>query len=243
MFGCYAGGVTFPPGAMSGTVQVPMQGLPVHGLHAQDSMLGMQPPSLYGGNSDDYMLDGGKALPYLQHTGYPAPIPTSTHYGEEYSITNEYDRPHAYHHWGQDAYGNPNPSPNQFPQTHIYQTPSHYSTIPFTNITANTNINTYADAPFYLPTPTHVADDTSGHASPSSQNRPSPTTFSNSMPSSWKGKGKQELLEILLETIGSCDEQRLPQVIQVLRTSPSPEEAVSGVCQVLGIGTGRLTTA
>ncbi|KAJ5800206.1 transcriptional regulator family: Fungal Specific TF [Penicillium psychrosexuale] len=244
MFGCYTGGVTFPPGAMTGTVSVPMQGLPVHALHAQDAMLGMHYPSIYGVNSDNYMLDG-EALPYLQHTGYPAPILTSTvpHYGEEYSIRNEYDRPHAFHHWGQDAYGNSNPSPNQFPQTHIYQTPSHYSTIPFTNITANTNINTYAGAPFFPPAPTHLADDTSSHAGPNSQDRPSPTTIMNSMPSSWKGEGKQELLEILLETIGSCDEQRLPQVIQVLRTSPSPEEAVSGVCQVLGIGTGRLATA
>ncbi|KAJ6139172.1 Oleate activated transcription factor 3 [Penicillium samsonianum] len=240
MFGCYTGGMTFAPGDMSGTVPVPMQGLPVHGLHAEDAMLGMHHPSLYGASNHDYMLDGGKALPYLQHTGYPEPIPTSrvTPHREEYSI--EDDRPHAYHQWGQDAYGNPNPSQNQFPHTHIYQNPSHHSTInSFTNITAtNTNINTYTDAPFFPPTPTPVASDTSSHASPSSQDRPSPTTIMNSMPSSWRGEGKQELLEILLETIGSCDEQRLPQVIQVLRTSPSPEEAVSGVCQVLGIGTG-----
>ncbi|CAG8052899.1 unnamed protein product [Penicillium nalgiovense] len=236
MFGCCTGGMAFAPGGMSGTVPVPMQSLPVHGLHAQDAMLGMHHSPFYGANSDDHMLDGGKALPYLQHTGYPAPIPTSTvtHYGEEYSIRNEDDRPHAYHQWGQDAHGNPNPSSNQFPHSHIYQTPSHYSTInPFTNIAAtNTDINTYADAPFSLPTPPSVA------ASPSSQDRPSPTTIMNSMPSSWKGEGKRELLEILLETIGSCDEQHLPQVIRVLRTSPTPEEAVSGVCQVLGIGTG-----
>ncbi|KAJ5356701.1 hypothetical protein N7517_011310 [Penicillium concentricum] len=243
MSGYYTGGMTFAPGDMSGTVPVPMQGLPVHGLHAQDAMLGMHHHALYGTNGDNYMLDGGKALPHLQHTGYPAPIPASTvtHYGEEYPIPNEDDRPHAYHQWGQDAYGNPNPSPNQFPNTHIYQTPSHYSTInTFTNTTAtNTNINTYTDASFSLPTQTPVSGDTSSHASPSSQDRPSPTTIMNSMPSSWKGEGKQELLEILLETIASCDEQRLPQVIQVLRASPSPEEAVSGVCQVLGIWNAR----
>ncbi|KAJ5209734.1 hypothetical protein N7449_004113 [Penicillium cf. viridicatum] len=241
MSGYYTGGMTFAPGDMSGTIPVPMQGLPVHGLHAQNAMLGMHHPPLYGANSDNYMLDGGKAL---QHTGYPAPIPTSTvtHYGEEYSIPNEADRPHAYHQWGQDAYGNPNPSPNQFPHTHTYQNPSHYSTInPFTNTTAttNTNIDIYTDAPFSISTPIPVGSDTSSHASPSPQDRPSPTTIMNSMPSSWKVEGKQELLEILLETIASCDEQSLPQVIQVMRTSPSPEEAVSGVCWVLGIGNGR----
>ncbi|KAJ5812849.1 hypothetical protein N7447_009872 [Penicillium robsamsonii] len=241
MSGYYTGGMTFPPGDMSGTLPVQMQSLPVHGLHAQDAMLGMHHPALYRANGDNYMLDEGKALPYLQHTGYPAPIPTSTisHYGEEYPIPNEDDRPHAYHQWEQDAYGNPNPSPNQFPNTHVYQTPSHYSTInTFTNTTAtatNININTYTDARFSLPTQTSVSGDTSSHASPSSQDRPSPTTVMNSMPSSWKGEGKQELLQILLETIASCDEQYLPRVIQVLRASPSPEEAVSGVCQVLGI--------
>ncbi|KAJ5200469.1 hypothetical protein N7491_008725 [Penicillium cf. griseofulvum] len=237
--GYYTGGMTYPPGDMSGTVPLPMQGLPLHGFHAQDAMLGMHHPGLYGTNGDDYMLDGGKALPYLQHTGYPAPIPASVaHYGEEYPIPNEDDRPRAYHQW-QDAYGNPNPSPNQFPNTHIYQTPSHYSTInTFTN-TTDTNINTYTDAPFPLRNPKPVPGDTSNHTSPSSQGRPSPATIMNSMPSSWKGEGKQELLEILLETIATCDEQSLPQVVQVLRASPSPEEAVSGVCQVLGIWTGR----
>ncbi|KAK4863008.1 hypothetical protein LT330_010113 [Penicillium expansum] len=243
MSGYYTGGMTFTPGGMPGIIPVPMQGLSVHGLHAQDAMLGMHHPPLYGANSDDYMFDGGKALPYLQHTSYPAPIPTATatHYGEEYSISNQDNRPHAYHQWGQDAYGNPNLNPSQFPHTHIYQTTSHYSTInPFINTTAtNTNMNVYADASFSLPNPTPIAGDIPSLTSPSSQDRPSPTTIMNSMPSSWKGEGKQELLEVLLETIASCDEQRLPQVIQVLRTSPSPEEAVSGVCQVLGIGTGR----
>lgn len=247
MSGYYTGGMTFAPGDMPGTIPVPMQGLPMHGLHAQNTMLGMHHPPLYGANSDNYMLDGGKALPYLQHTGYPAPIPTSTAtpYGEEYSIPNEDDRSHAYGQWGQGAYGNPNPSPNQFSHTHTYQNPSDYSTInSFTNTTAtttttNTNINIYTDAPFSIPTSIPVTSDTSSHASPNSQDRPSPNTIMNSMPSSWEVEGKQELLEILLETIASCDEQSLPQVIQVMRMSPSPEEAVSGVCRVLGIGNGR----
>lgn len=247
MSGYYTGGVTFALGDMSGTNPVPMQGLPMHGLHAQNAMSGMHHQPLYGANSDDYMLDGGKALPYLQHTGYPAPIPTSTvtHYGEEYPIPNEDDRAQAHYQWGQDAYAyaNPNPSPYQFPHTHTYQNPSHYSTInPFTNTaatTTNTNINIYTDAPFSMPNPIPVASETSRHASPSSQDRPSPRTIMKSMPSSWQVEGKRELLEILLETIASCDEQSLPQVLQVMRTSPSPEEAVSGVCRVLGIGNGR----
>ncbi|KAJ5279156.1 transcriptional regulator family: Fungal Specific TF [Penicillium angulare] len=55
------------------------------------------------------------------------------------------------------------------------------------------------------------------------------------IPSSWKVDGKQELLETLLETIGSCEEVRVAQVVQVVRASATPEEAVSGICQVLGI--------
>jgi hypothetical protein len=61
----------------------------------------------------------------------------------------------------------------------------------------------------------------------------------NSIPDSWKGPDKQALLETLLETITSCDEERVAQVVAVVRTSETPEEAVSGICQVLGIsGTG-----
>lgn len=56
---------------------------------------------------------------------------------------------------------------------------------------------------------------------------------------SWKGEDKQELLETLFETIGSCDEDRVAQVIQVVRMSATPEEAVSGICQVLGIADRR----
>ncbi|KAJ5746307.1 transcriptional regulator family: Fungal Specific TF [Penicillium odoratum] len=60
-----------------------------------------------------------------------------------------------------------------------------------------------------------------------------------SIPNSWTGKGKKELLETILETIGSCDEERVDQVVQVVRASATPEEAVSGICHVLGIGSGR----
>jgi hypothetical protein len=58
----------------------------------------------------------------------------------------------------------------------------------------------------------------------------------NSIPDSWKGPDKRALLETLLETITSCDEERVAQVVAVVRTSETPEEAVSGICRVLGIG-------
>ena len=57
-----------------------------------------------------------------------------------------------------------------------------------------------------------------------------------SIPSSWKGEEKKDLLETLLKTIGNCDEERVAQVVQIVRSSATPEEAISGVCQVLGIG-------
>ncbi|KAJ5159750.1 uncharacterized protein N7482_006754 [Penicillium canariense] len=57
----------------------------------------------------------------------------------------------------------------------------------------------------------------------------------NSIPDSWKGPDKQDLLETLLETISSCHEERIAQVVAVVRASETPEEAVSGICQVLGI--------
>lgn len=57
----------------------------------------------------------------------------------------------------------------------------------------------------------------------------------DSIPDSWKTDGKQELLETLLETISSCDEKSVAQVVAVVRASATPEAAVSGICQVLGI--------
>ncbi|KAJ5893744.1 hypothetical protein N7495_005435 [Penicillium taxi] len=57
-----------------------------------------------------------------------------------------------------------------------------------------------------------------------------------SIPGAWKGQEKHKLLETLLDTISGCDEERVAQVVQVVRVSATPEEAVSGICQVLGIG-------
>lgn len=57
----------------------------------------------------------------------------------------------------------------------------------------------------------------------------------DSIPDSWKIEGKEELLETLLQTISSCDEKSVAQVVSVVRASATPEAAVSGICQVLGI--------
>lgn len=197
-------------GDMSSTVakQVPVQG------PTSDAILGMHP--VY----DSTMPLDGKPLPYYpQNTKYPAPLPTPTptHFNE-LSISNEENQ------WA-GVYGSAGQS--QFP---IQPYTSQYLSI---NTFANTNanINPYADVP--VPT---LAGDTSSRAS-SNSDRLSPSIM-NSIPSSWKGEGKKAVLQALLETIGSCDEHQVAQVIQVVRTSPTPEEAVSGICQVLGLGMG-----
>ncbi|KAJ5488756.1 hypothetical protein N7539_003646 [Penicillium diatomitis] len=61
------------------------------------------------------------------------------------------------------------------------------------------------------------------------------TRAMDAIPESWKGPDKQPLLEALLETITSCDEQRVAQVVAVIRASSTPEDAVSGICRILGI--------
>lgn len=196
---------------------VPMQ-VPVQGI-AGDAMLGMH--TIYDGGMP---LDDSKPLTYYpQNTNYPAPIPPSTlTQFDEQPISNED------HQWA-GAYGNLSQSQNQFP-VQPYP-PSQYSS---TNTCANNNanINPYADVPLSTP----LAGDTSSRAS-SNSDRLSPSIM-NSIPSSWRGEGKKAVLQALLETIGSCDEHQVAQVIQVVRTSPTPEEAVSGICQVLGIGNG-----
>jgi hypothetical protein len=177
------------------------------------------------------MNDGSEARPYYPDQSVNYPI-LSTQYGEE-------DRP-AFPQWG-DVHSQ---QQGQFQRGYPHQTPSHSSTNTFANIsnihTAISNRNPYTDAPpFPLPTPTPaIVADPSIFPNPTSQHINS-SAITNHIPNSWKGQGKQELLETLLETIGSCDEQSVAQVVQVIRTSASPEEAVSGICRVLGIGNGR----
>jgi hypothetical protein len=193
---------------------VPMQ-VPVHGI-AGDAMLGMH--TIY----DGAMPLDGKALPYYpQNTNYPPiPAPTLPQF-EQNPISNDN------HQWA-GAYGNLTQSQAQSPLQPY--PPSQYSSM---NTFANNNANiNYADVPLSTP----MAGDTSSRAS-SNSDRLSPSIM-NSIPNSWRGEGKKAVLQALLETIGTCDEHQVAQVIQVVRTSPTPEEAVSGICQVLGIGNG-----
>ncbi|OQD90378.1 hypothetical protein PENANT_c001G03880 [Penicillium antarcticum] len=224
MSGYYAGslGASFSPGDMSG---VPVMGVPPSGLPPKDGIASLHAP-IYGADGMEYMMtEAGKALPYYPDQSVNYPIP-SAQYGE------------AIPHWG-DGYS----QQGQFQQIYPRQTPSHSSINTFaktSHINIATNPNTYTDAPpFPVPTPTPaVAADPSILANPTSQHITSPAIM-DQIPNSWKGQGKQELLETLLETIGSCDEQSVAQVVQVVRTSASPEEAVSGICRVLGIGSGQ----
>jgi hypothetical protein len=200
-----------------------MMGLPPTALPTKDALAGLPVPAYRADRMDYHMNDGGQAVTYYpdQSVIYP--------------IQLEDDRP-MFPQWvdGSSQQG-------QYQQLYQHQTPSHSSINNFASIpninTATINPNPYTDATqFPLPTAIPaIAADTSILANSTPQHTPSPTIM-NSIPSSWKGQGKQELLETLLETIGTCDEQSVAHVVQVIRTSASPEEAVSGICRVLGIG-------
>ncbi|KAJ5803194.1 uncharacterized protein N7503_005644 [Penicillium pulvis] len=185
--------------------------IPMQNLQPQASGIHVMPAS--------QMYQGGNAVenwgnaPYMQDYA-PAPAPHT-------SSSGIYE-PQLYQHnpqWGQA---------HQFAPVPPYL--DSYSSSSIGVFAANTDsLNVHSSQQ-----PSH---------SPSSQQFSSPESLSQhplfAMPSSWTGKGKQELLETLLETIGSCDEAQVAQVVQVVRTSATPEEAVSGICRVLGIGRGR----
>jgi hypothetical protein len=161
------------------------------------------------GDSPGYAVEDGNQLqPYVAGHDY------TNHY-KEYGTNND-PQSHAYQQqWGNDA-------GHVYLPVHAYPDSSHYSSSSLA----------FPNDPVALPlsqslpqnAPTHMPDE-SFRASPF-----------EAIPSSWKGEGRQELLETLLRTIGSCDEERVDQVVQVVRSSATPEEAVSGICQVLGIG-------
>ncbi|KAJ5770398.1 uncharacterized protein N7511_002449 [Penicillium nucicola] len=224
MSGYYAGrlGASFSPGDMAG---LPMMSVPPSGIPTKDGLAGVHAP-MYGAGGMEYMMaDAGKALPYYpdQSVNYPIPSPQNGEIPQ----------------WG-DGYS----QQGQFQQLYPHQTPSYSSINTFGNMAnmnpATANPNTYTDVPpFPDPAPTlAIAVDPPVLANRGSQHIPTPTIM-DQIPHSWKGQGKQELLETLLETIGTCDEQSVAQVVQVVRTSASPEEAVSGICRVLGIGSGQ----
>lgn len=192
-------------------------------MPAPDGTLGVSQMHTYTGDDPNIFAFDDRGSAHSYAAGDSANF--SSLYLDEHSNANE--KPHAYHPaWGQgdDAAG------NQFP-VRRFPDPSYYSSSSF--LGTFTNADSHANP--HLSNPQHIPE------GPPDQfvNLNQETFPSNSMDfisSSWKGEGRQELLETLLETIGSCDEERVAQVVQVVRVSATPEEAVSGICQVLGIG-------
>lgn len=128
--------------------------------------------------------------------------------------------------WGHDAMG------------------SQFSAAPYSDSSYSTSINAFANPhthPHPTPSPNPPLQIPPPPIISQSQNQPDPPqreltpNLIGSIPDSWKAEGKQELLETLLQTISSCDEKSVAQVVGVVRASATPEAAVSGICQVLGI--------
>lgn len=165
------------------------------------------------------MDKGRTAAQYIPDQGNYASL-----FGQRYASTEEDEIPLAYHHqWQPGTAGN-------LSQTQSYLEPSYFPSAlgPVPNSDPSSQVAGYQSAPFGHGTLL------SGPSHDSSTETPAHNTSD-----SWKGENKQELLETLLETIGSCDESRVAQVIQVVRMSATPEETVSGICQVLGIADKR----
>ncbi|KAJ5938940.1 hypothetical protein N7466_002074 [Penicillium verhagenii] len=199
--------------------------IPMQNLHPQASLMhGMPGSQMYPGNSPRYAVENWSNAPYmhadhaLNYSREAVPAPHTSSSG-----VYQPDSYHQHHpHWEQG---------HQFTPAQPYLN-SYYSSS--SGAFAHANTDPHQDL---------YQSQTLHSQSQSSQPQPiSPESISHSllaMSSSWTGEGKQELLETLLETIGSCDEERVAQVVQVVRASATPEEAVSGICQVLGIGSGR----
>lgn len=162
--------------------------------------------------------------PYGDAQGY---IPTR----EFYEKPNSY--PHASYPWGHDAMG------SQFAAA-PYAEFSNSTTSTNTNVNTNTfdaRVNMHPTQPSNTPQfqiPPAAAPHHHDLPLDPLQRELTPNPI-DSIPDSWKTEGKQELLETLLQTITSCDEKSVAQVIGVVRASATPEAAVSGICQVLGI--------
>jgi hypothetical protein len=169
--------------------------------------VGIHPMQMYGGDSPVYAVeDPNRIQPYIGHD-YTNYNESVTHHDQQ--IT------HAYQQWGHDA-------GHQFPHAQMYPDSSHHT---------SSALGAFSNDPAHLPLTQPLAQNAS-HV-PDESFRATPF---HAIPDTWKGAGKQELLETLLRTIGSCDEERVDQVVQVVRSSATPEEAVSGICQLLGIG-------
>lgn len=214
----------FAPGEIPGSIS--MQGLPSQSLQPPEGIEGgLHHPSLpmYKSDSPGYAVDDGSTA----HHYIPGHGNYTNIYKEEYSSKHDDERSHVHQpQWGPGAAGHQVPSAPPYPDSSYYSSPSISS---FANTDPNPHTHPSQPAP--------LAQRVSTHHPPNQESfTPSPIS---AIPSSWKGEGKQELLETLLETIGSCDEERVAQVVRVVRASATPEEAVSGLCQVLGIGGGR----
>lgn len=153
--------------------------------------------------------------PYGDAQGY---IPTRDYYEKQDS------HPHAYP-WGHDAMGSQFSAPysdSSYPAS-INPFDGHASV----HHTPPPHPNPSFQIPSTAPPINHQ------HLDPLQRElTPNPM---ESVPDSWKTEGKQELLETLFQTITNCDEKSVAQVISVVRASATPEAAVSGICQVLGI--------
>ncbi|GLI74039.1 hypothetical protein PoHVEF18_002273 [Penicillium ochrochloron] len=233
----------------------PMQGLSSQHMHPapDEGLTGLPPMHMYG-NQDSPGYDGGPAHAHAQQAHM-----ANYHHGggytqnqNTYDYTNmhtmaKHDPSRTYAQpWNQgqsfpqtqpQIQSQPQPQPHVQPQSHQYRDSTYYP--------SSIHTNTFA------PTPTESTIYPNPHAHSYHTTKPTQTqtqTYSpphhpteyqthaiNSIPDSWKGPDKQALLETLLETITSCDEERVAQVVAVVRTSETPEEAVSGICRVLGI--------
>jgi hypothetical protein len=56
-------------------------------------------------------------------------------------------------------------------------------------------------------------------------------------------KGKQGLLQIIYKIIRDCDEARVPSVIDVVRNSTSPEEALASIRRLLNTSLSSTTSS
>lgn len=199
------------PGLAPFAGEIPVVHFPAH---LPPDISGMAPMQMHGRESPGYTLDeGGSAQAYLPPAEFNAYKSIHTHANDELS--------HGYAQWGQST-----------------QQPQFHAAAPWQDALSSRFINAFnnadPEAHPHVPVSHHAplvpgAADSLGHAYSLS-----PVHFT---PSSWRGQGKQDLLETLLGTISSCDEERVTQVVQVVRASATPEDAVSGICRVLGIGT------
>lgn len=216
-----------------------MQGPSSQHMHPapDEELTGLPPVHMYG-NQDSPGYDGGPAHAHAQThmASY------HHHHGGGYT-QNTYDHTNMHtmaKHEPSQTYPQPWNQGHLFPQTqpqpqpHVQ--PHQYPDSMYYRSSMNTNTIAPTDSTIYThPHPHSYHTNQTQTYSPPRHPTEYQTHAINSIPDSWKGPDKQALLETLLETITSCDEERVAQVVAVVRTSETPEEAVSGICRVLGI--------